>query len=726
MTFEGRKIEAAIFDMDGTMFDTERLRFDMLKQASAKLVGESISDALLMASLGLSAVSAEALAKKTYGQSYPYRAVRAKADELETAYVRANGVPVKEGLYDVLERLKRSGVLIALATSSRRAIAEEYLVGAHVMRYFDILVCGDEVQKGKPDPEIFLKAARALNCDASACLIFEDSQSGLLAASSAGGLPIYVKDIKDPAPDVKAKAFRAYERMTDFLQALIPCTPKLPMPKINEQFPQNAGYARVGIHGFGSIGGGYLAQVFSHWDGYTRPAELIAATPNRMIRELVNAFGRYAVKYESLAYFQTITGVRVIDMDDEDAMADMYTRAQIVGLALPEQAIRTQAPLIAKCLLRRFERTDEPLTLLVVLNKIKGGVFVRRHIENALCKLVEPKRAHDVLRKVVVSETVVNRMVGTLPPDELATQVQGKLLRLQRRIAPLEADALQVLYFSAAAHRTKRPSRYTEAETVHIDKMSRTLHSLAEYGRAVAETNITLFSSEPDMPLYASKGSPILETLRQVVVVDDIGLLQDIKNKLSNGTHAIIAWYAALLGYQTIGQGMGDERVLELATRVMRSEVGPALLAERPELGDYIASFISNFIKRCRLSFKDSCHRVGRDPMRKLQSGERVFGAIALARKNGIETSGLEFGAACALLYAVLLLNPKDKESQRIRELYAKNHSVADVLTYTGSYNGAPYRGLDPEADRELITRVAEHFDALAAEFSGRSDTVAV
>ena len=70
-----------------------------------------------------------------------------------------------------------------------------------------------------------------------------------------------------------------------------------------------AGYEIAGIHGFGAIGGGYLAQIFSYWDGYTRPQELIAATPNPILLQLINSFGKYRVKYESLAYFQSIETV---------------------------------------------------------------------------------------------------------------------------------------------------------------------------------------------------------------------------------------------------------------------------------------------------------------------------------------------------------------------------------------------------------------------------------
>ncbi|CAI3798287.1 Phosphoglycolate phosphatase [Pseudomonas sp. MM221] len=354
--FHGKRIFSAIFDMDGTLFDTERLRFRTLKQASLEIFGKALSEHTLIGSLGLSAAKAEALAKAHNGDDFPYAEIRKRADELELEYVRNHGVPIKAGLLEVLERLRKSGLTMAVATSSRRAIAEEYLINANVLKYFDITVCGDEVSQGKPHPEIFLKAARALNCEPAQCFMVEDSENGMLSAIRAEGQAILIEDIKPPAPEIKAGALKAYRSMTEFLADLSECVPDLGMPELNESFPASMNQFRVGIHGFGAIGGGYLTQVFSHWDGYTRPCEIIAATRSRMLRESVNAFGRYSVRYGATSFDQTIDNVRMIDLDDDDAVIGMYTTAEIIGLSLPEQAIRNQAKVIAKGLLQRFER----------------------------------------------------------------------------------------------------------------------------------------------------------------------------------------------------------------------------------------------------------------------------------------------------------------------------------------------------------------------------------
>ena len=114
--FKNDIVHGALFDMDGTMFDTERQRFQTLKQASQELIGQEFSDDYLMQCLGLSAKTAEQLAKKYYGDNISYPEIRQRADTLELELIRQNGVPVKKGLMQVLERLRKSGLRMVVAT----------------------------------------------------------------------------------------------------------------------------------------------------------------------------------------------------------------------------------------------------------------------------------------------------------------------------------------------------------------------------------------------------------------------------------------------------------------------------------------------------------------------------------------------------------------------------------------------------------------------------------
>ncbi|WP_010237524.1 bifunctional mannitol-1-phosphate dehydrogenase/phosphatase [Clostridium arbusti] len=727
MIFETKTVNAAIFDMDGTMFDTERLRMKMIKQASEILYGKSMDDKLLIDSLGLSAKSSEKLAKRQYGEDYPYKEIRKKADEFELDYVRKNGVPIKNGLIDVLERLKKNGVLLAVATSSRRAITEEYLMRSNIMSYFDIIVCGDEVKNGKPNPEIFLKAASELNCEPSNCLILEDSQNGLLAAEDSGAMPIFVKDMKDPKQEIKDRAFKPYDSMMDFLNDLIKFTAKMPTPpRLNEHFPRRFNHMKVGIHGFGAIGGGYLTQIFSHWDGYTRPIEIIGATRNHNLIELVNSFGKFNVHYENLAFDQTITNVRLVDISEEEEMKKMYTESEIIGLSLPEAAIKKEAGIIAKGLIERHKNNGKEITILVILNKIGGGLFVKTNVENALKNFVGEEEAKKIIDKTFFAETVVNRMVSKIQKNTLLKQVRMNFKTVEANISKKELNIGSILENSSEQNgmdskedkKRNKENDNGNKDANLVKDISKKLYNVSEITQELSKLNITLFNSEPDMLLYASKGSPILERMRQIKTVDNIAEMQDVKNKLSNGTHAIIAWYSSLLGYKTIGQGMGDERVISLVKRVMKKEIKPAIVKNNTELTGYVDNFIDNFIKRCRYSFKDPCIRVGRDPLRKLKRGERVLGTINLAQENDVPTPMLEFGVAAGLLYSILSINEKDKECKIIKEIYDKEESIKDVLTYKGNYNGKPYLCLDEQKDADLIVRIEKQFKDLIDDYS--------
>ena len=96
LIFHGKPVHGAIFDMDGTMFDTERLRFQTLQQASQELIGQEFSHEYLMQCLGLSATTAEKLAQRLYGVDVPYKEIRKRADEMELEHIRKHGVPIKK------------------------------------------------------------------------------------------------------------------------------------------------------------------------------------------------------------------------------------------------------------------------------------------------------------------------------------------------------------------------------------------------------------------------------------------------------------------------------------------------------------------------------------------------------------------------------------------------------------------------------------------------------
>ena len=192
-------IQGVLFDMDGLMFDTERIGYEGWKYAGARL-GIDISDDLIASFRGTGAKEKRKLFEKAAGSGADYE----EAFALRTAYadewIRQNGLPVKPGLENLLRYLKESGIKAALATSSPREKAMEYLCLAGVKGYFSAAVCGPEAGRAKPAPDIFLMASEALELQPQECLVLEDSRNGLSAAKAAGCRAVVIPDM-EPAPD---------------------------------------------------------------------------------------------------------------------------------------------------------------------------------------------------------------------------------------------------------------------------------------------------------------------------------------------------------------------------------------------------------------------------------------------------------------------------------------------------------------------------------------------
>ncbi|MCG5227731.1 bifunctional mannitol-1-phosphate dehydrogenase/phosphatase [Acinetobacter pittii] len=658
LIFHGKPVHGAIFDMDGTMFDTERLRFQTLQQASQELIGQEFSHEYLMQCLGLSATTAEQLAQRLYGVNVPYKEIRKKADEMELEYIRKHGVPIKKGLVQVLERLRKSGLRMAVATSSRRAIAEEYLINANVYKFFDVITCGDEVEQGKPHPEIFLKAASQLHLDANQCLMFEDSENGLTSAHTSKGLTILLKDIKEPNNEMLEKAHFYYDQMYDFLTDLDQFIPVMDMPEMQEPFPQSLNQLTVGIHGFGAIGGGYIAQILSHWDGYTKPKRIIASTRNSLFREAVNAFGTYSIRYGQFSYDECIENMTIVDSENEQQMLEMYTHSSLIALCLPEQAIEVEAKIIAKGLYARFnsplEACIEPLTFLIILNKVGAKYLVMKHLREALLELTNDEDVTEhILKEHYFCDTVVNRMVSKLSNQNLYRQLRIKHNFLEQHLEDVEYEE-QVEIEDC----NKLSQDQQNQASLYVDNMRRNFQP----GHILQSMDLILFHSETDMPIYVEKGSPLLEKLRQVVLVNQITDIQLIKNRLWNGVHAMLAWYASLLGYDSIGVAMGDHSVKAFAENLIR-EVKQGLAIVLPNYAKDLDRMAQSFLDSCEYAFKDPCQRVARDPLRKLTHNERVIASIEVNIGHDLPYKNLLKGAALGYAYAIQFLEIEEADA---------------------------------------------------------------
>ncbi|WAA67713.1 HAD family hydrolase [Microbacterium oxydans] len=199
---------AVLFDLDGTLVDSERLWLDAIR-SRLESIGAPASSEVLAGFEGLATIDAARALSRVVGLSAHESLVAAELEDL-TIGAFAGRLPWIPGAEEALGRLRREGMPLALVTSSTRrwvdAVGESVHLGA-----FDAVVTADDVQQTKPHPEPYLRAAALLGVDPAACLVFEDSAVGVRAATAAGCRVVQVRsddhDASRPTariPDLRA------------------------------------------------------------------------------------------------------------------------------------------------------------------------------------------------------------------------------------------------------------------------------------------------------------------------------------------------------------------------------------------------------------------------------------------------------------------------------------------------------------------------------------------
>jgi len=187
--------------MDGLLLATEQLALDLF-EAACRAHGIDPDRTIYYRCIGTRDETTRRIIQEGFGPSFPYDAVHGHWMRAYHAHVLARPVPARPGAAEVLALTESLGLRVALATSTRRSTAERKLELAGFARYFECIVGGDEVTRGKPDPEPYLTAARRLGVPAEQCWAIEDSDNGVRAAHGAGMWVVQVPDLLPPGPDV--------------------------------------------------------------------------------------------------------------------------------------------------------------------------------------------------------------------------------------------------------------------------------------------------------------------------------------------------------------------------------------------------------------------------------------------------------------------------------------------------------------------------------------------
>ena len=199
-------IDGVIFDMDGLMFDTERVWATLWEPALATL-GLSYKEGLDAAARGSAGDSMRAVLRQFYGPGCDTDAImEALHAQAEKAFQAPP--PKKPGLDEILTWLDAQHIPMAVASSSRMASIRHHLDGWGLTHYFKVIVSGEQFTSSKPDPEIFLTAAKALGTAPSETLVLEDSYNGVRAGARGGFVTVMVPDLS-PADDEMRRLYTA-------------------------------------------------------------------------------------------------------------------------------------------------------------------------------------------------------------------------------------------------------------------------------------------------------------------------------------------------------------------------------------------------------------------------------------------------------------------------------------------------------------------------------------
>ena len=188
-----------LFDMDGLLLDTERVCLDCCVQIGIQHGLPDLTDVFIQM-IGLRGIDSKPILEAALLGQVAHSIFLAQWDEMIDERLRTD-IQVKPGAVELLEHLNRQGVSTAVATSTRTAAALQHLGSAGLVGFFDKVIGGDQVVKGKPDPEIYHKAAAELGHKAANCIVFEDSDPGVLAGVRSGAKVVQVPDIKAPSAE---------------------------------------------------------------------------------------------------------------------------------------------------------------------------------------------------------------------------------------------------------------------------------------------------------------------------------------------------------------------------------------------------------------------------------------------------------------------------------------------------------------------------------------------
>ena len=212
-------MKAIVFDMDGVLFDTERLCRDCWV-GHAEKYGISDMAEVFPLCIGRNRTDTETILQERYGEKFPALQFCREASEVFWKEIEEKGHPIKAGVSEILEFLSGAGWTIGLASSTGRESVLKHLEKTGLRQYFSVVIGGDQVLHSKPEPDIYLLACRELGADPQDTYAVEDSYHGIRSAYRAGMMPVMIPDLLPETEEMKKMCIGIFPdllRFRDFL-----------------------------------------------------------------------------------------------------------------------------------------------------------------------------------------------------------------------------------------------------------------------------------------------------------------------------------------------------------------------------------------------------------------------------------------------------------------------------------------------------------------------------
>lgn len=214
--WKGKKalVEAVVFDMDGLMYDSERVVMRSWDEAGAQMGYGKLGDNIYY-TLGMGAGERKAYFMAKYGAAFPYQTFQTLYREAFYRISDTEGIPLKPGLRELLCFLREKAIPVAMATSTGGSDVKRRMERDALESFFQVIVTGDMVKKTKPSPEIYEKACRMLGSTPSRSIALEDACNGIRSASGAGLLPVMIPDLQKDSREVDDLLYAKMDSLTE-------------------------------------------------------------------------------------------------------------------------------------------------------------------------------------------------------------------------------------------------------------------------------------------------------------------------------------------------------------------------------------------------------------------------------------------------------------------------------------------------------------------------------